>query len=281
MVKIITDSTASFPPGLVEEHDITVVPIYINFEDESYRDGIDIDNKTFIEKLKSAKSLPTTSAPSPKLFADAYKRLAAHGESLMCILVSGQMSGTYDAAVLAAKSLPHLDIRVIDSKLCSGPLGTLVTKAAEWSDEGLSIDNIKERVNQMIEWGRIFFMVDDLKFLARSGRVSAPKALFGSLLQLKPILTFKEGSIVEFVRTRTQHKATEQMIEVVKDLYTPDSNNFLSVMHANALDSAHQFAEELKKRFDLKETPPIFNLSTGIVLHAGPGIFGPGLFVKE
>ena len=281
MVKIITDSTASFPPGMIEKHDITVVPIYINFGDDSYRDGIDIDNKTFIQKLKSNKSLPTTSAPSPQFFADAFKRLAAHGESLMCILVSGQMSGTYNAAVLAAERLPHLDIRIIDSKLCSGPLGTMVTKAAEWSDEGLNVDKIKERVSQMIERGRIFFMVDDLKFLARSGRVSAPKALFGSLLQLKPILTFKEGSIVEYVRTRTQPKATERMIEVVRELYTPDGNSFLSVMHANALESAHQFADELKQRFDLKETPPIFNLSTGIVLHAGPGIFGPGFFVHD
>jgi len=281
MVKIITDSTASFPPGMIEKHNITVVPIYINFEDDSYRDGIDIDNETFIIKLKSAKPLPTTSAPSPKFFAEAFRRLAAHGESLLCILVSGQMSATYNAAVLAAESLPHLDIRVIDSKLCSGPLGTLVTKAAEWSDEGLNVDNIKERVNKMIERGRIYFMVDDLKFLARSGRVSAPKALFGSLLQLKPILTFKEGSIVEYVRTRTQHRATERMIEVVRDLYPSDGSGFISVMHANALESAHQFAEELKQRFDLKETPPIFNLSTGIVLHAGPGIFGPGFFVSE
>jgi len=281
MVKIITDSTASFPPGMIEKHDITVVPIYINFKDDSYQDGIDIDNETFIKKLKSAKPLPTTSAPSPKLFAESFRRLAAHGESLLCILVSGQMSATYNAAVLAAESLPHLDIRVIDSKLCSGPLGTLVTKAAEWSDEGLNVDKIKERVNRMIERGRIYFMVDDLKFLARSGRVSAPKALFGSLLQLKPILTFKEGSIVEYVRTRTQHRATERMIEVVRDLYPSDGSGFISVMHANALESAHQFAEELKQRFDLKETPPIFNLSTGIVLHAGPGIFGPGFFVSE
>ena len=281
MVKIITDSTASFLPGTVEKHDITVVPIYINFEDDSYRDGIDIDNETFIKKLKSVKSLPTTSAPSPKLVAEAFKRLAAHGESLLCILVSGQMSATYNVAVLAAESLPHLDIRVIDSKLCSGPLGTLVTKAAEWSDEGLNVDKIKERVSQMIERGRIYFMVDDLKFLARSGRVSAPKALFGSLLQLKPILTFKEGSIVEHVRTRTQRKATELMIEVVRDLYPSDGNGFLSVMHANALESARQFAGELKQQFNLKGTPPIFNLSTGIVLHAGPGIFGPGFFVNE
>jgi DegV family protein with EDD domain len=281
MVKIITDSTANFPPGTIEKHDITVVPIYINFEEDSFRDGIDIDNETFIKKLKSSKSPPTTSAPSPKLFADVFNRLAAHGESLMCILVSGQMSGTYNAAVLAAKGLPHLDIRVIDSKLCSGPLGTLVTKAAEWSDEGLNVDNIKERVSQMIERGRIYFMVDDLNFLAKSGRVSAPKALFGSLLQLKPILTFKEGSIVEYVRTRTQHKATERMIEVVRELYPADGSGFISVMHANALESAQKFAGELKQRFDLKETPPIFNLSTGIVLHAGPGIFGPGFFVND
>jgi DegV family protein with EDD domain len=281
MVKIITDSTASFPPGIIEKHDITVVPIYINFEDNSFRDGIDIDNEMFIEKMKSAKSPPTTSAPTPKLFAETFKRLASHGDSLMCILVSSQMSGTYNAAVMAAQKLPHLDIRVIDSKLCSGPLGTLVSKAAEWSDEGLNVDNIKNRVSQMIERGRIYFMVDDLKFLARSGRVSAPKALFGSLLQLKPILTFKEGSIVEHVRTRTQHKATERMIEVVKELYPSDGSGFISVMHANALESAHQFAEELKHRFDLKETPPIFNLSTGIVLHAGPGIFGPGFFMGE
>jgi DegV family protein with EDD domain len=281
MVKIITDSTANFPTGVIEKHDITVVPLYINFEKESYRDGIDIDNETFLNKLKSVDSPPTTSAPSPKLFADVFKRLAAHGESLLCVLVSGQMSGTFNAAVLAAESLPHLDIRVIDSKMCSGPLGTLVTKAAEWSDEGLNVDKIKERVNQMIERGRIYFMVDDLKFLAKSGRVSAPKALFGSLVQLKPILTFKEGSIVEYVRTRTQQKATERMIQVVKELYPSDGSGLLSVMHANALETAHQFAEDLKRRFDLKETPPVFNLSTVIVLHAGPGIFGPGFFVSE
>jgi DegV family protein with EDD domain len=281
MVKIITDSTASFLPGIVQEHDITIVPIYINFGDDSYRDGIDIDNDTFINKLKSAVSTPTTSAPSPKLFAELFKRLAAHGESLLCILVSGQMSGTYNAAVLAAKSLPEVDIRVIDSKLCSGPLGTMVTKAAEWADEGLNIDQIKERVLSMIERGRIYFMVDDLRFLAKSGRVSAPKALFGSLLQLKPILTFREGSIVEHLRTRTQKNATARMIEVIHELYPSDGSGFISVMHANALESAQQFAEELKNRFGLLEMPPIFNLSTGIVLHAGPGIFGAGFFKHE
>lgn len=281
MVKIITDSTASFLPGVVEKHDITIVPIYINFGDESYRDGIDIDNDSFITKIKSAISPPTTSAPSPKLFAELFKRLAAHGESLLCVLVSGQMSGTYNSAVLAAESLPDVDIRVIDSRLCSGPLGTMVTKAAEWADEGLNIDNIRGRLVNMIERGRIYFMVDDLKFLAKSGRVSAPKALFGSLLQLKPILTFKEGSIVEYLRTRTQKNATERMIEVIHELYPSDGSGFISVMHANALESAQQFAEELKNRFELIEMPPIFNLSTGIVLHAGPGIFGAGFFVRE
>jgi len=279
MVKIVTDSTASLPPGISDQLDITIVPIYINFEDDSYRDGIDIDNETFIKRLKASETIPTTSAPPPKLFAESFERLSANGEAIICIHVSGQLSATFNSAVLAAQDFPTIDIRVFDSKITSGPLGTMVTLAAEGAKSGRDVDSISTELEMLIQRGRIHFMVDDLKFIAKSGRVNAAQALVGSLLQLKPILTFEEGLVVEFQRTRTYQRAIERLMNIVEENYPDDGSGYLSIMHADALSGAQQVAMDLKRRLHLTEVP-IFDIPAGIVVHGGPGIIGVGFFER-
>ena len=280
MVKIITDSTVCLPPEVAERYQISIVPEFINFGEESLRDGIDIDIPTLMERLRTSGEIPKTAAPPPELFAEEFERLVPHGETILCLLVSGRLSSTVDDAIIAAQKFPEADIRIVDTKLACSPLGTMVTLAAEWDQAGVHIDTIEARLTSMIERARRYFMVDDLEYVARSGRINAAKGLIGSLLQLKPLLHFKDGHIEEFLRTRTLRRAIERLIGLVAEQCPRDVSGYLSVLHAGVLKKAQTLAAELENRLGFKHVP-IFDVASVVVIHGGPGALGVGFFVAE
>jgi DegV family protein with EDD domain len=277
MVNVITDSTVCLPAGVAERYRITVIPQNIHFNGAAFRDGVDIDVPGFLARLRHCDEIPKTAAPPPKSFVDQFKRLLPGGEPILCIMVSSRLSATVDAARVAAAQFPCADIRVIDTRLAAGPLGTLVTLAAQWGEAGVPAEEIAARVTAMSPRGRLYFLVDDLAYVARSGRVTTAAAWIGSLLQLKPLLRFSDGAIEAHARTRTRRRALEALRQLVVDESPRDASGYVSVMHADAPADAQNMASYLEKRMGLADIP-IFDVPSGIVVHAGPGIVGVGFF---
>lgn len=278
MVQIITDSTACLPAEVARRYSIPVIPQVINFNSDSYYEGIDIDNATFMDKLKTCRELPKTAAPPPELFCKEFERLAPLGEPILCIHPSTEVSGTVRSAVVAARDFPTADIRIIDTRLISTPLSTLVQLAAQWAQAGASADEIEARLQSMIGRGRLYFLVATLEYLARGGRIGGASALLGSMLQIKPILTFRDGRVDQYERERTYKRALARLKEIVCEQIPHDGSGYLSVMHAGVPEEGRALAADLGQMIGQTEVP-IADVPPAIVTHGGPGILGVGFFV--
>lgn len=279
MVQIITDTTACLPKEVVDRYHILVIPQVINFGNESYYEGIQMDNATFMERLKSARELPKTAAPPPELFSKEFDRLAPLGEPILCIHPSTEVSGTVRSALVAARDFPDMDIHVIDTRTVSSPVGTLVEKAAQWAEAGEEADTIMARLEAMIARCRVYFLVATLEFLARGGRIGGASALVGSVLQIKPILTLRDGKVDVYERERTHRRAVARLKEIVCQQAPPNGKGYLSVMHAGVPEEGKALAQELSQLINQPEIW-ITDVPPAIVTHGGPGILGVGFFVE-
>jgi DegV family protein with EDD domain len=277
MVKIITDTTSCLYPETAHKYGIPVIPQVINFEDQSFLEGVDIDIPTFMARLKTSPELPKTAAPPPELFIKEFERLAPFGEEILCIHPSIEVSGTVRSAQVAAAEFPDLDIRIIDTRLIASPIATLVSLAAEWAEAGQTIDAIEMKVNELARRGRIYFMVATLEYLAKGGRIGSASALLGSLLQIKPILTFRDGKVHPCEKERTHRQALNRLKEIVVSQISRKGNGYLTVMHAGVPEQGLQLAEDLKQRLELAHVP-IYDMPPAIVTHGGPGILGVAFF---
>ena len=280
MVKIITDTTAGLPPETAQRYNIPVIPQVIIFGTDSYLEGVEMDNATFMQRLKSSRELPKTAAPSPEMFAEQFQRLVPEGEPILCIHPSAEVSGTVRSAVVAARDFPEADIRVIDSRVIASPLATMVTLAAEWAEAGHDADTIEARLRELIPRSRIYFLVATLEYLARGGRIGGAAALLGSVLQVKPILTFRDGQVDQFERARTHKRAVARLKELVLDQIPRDGSGHLSVMHAGVPDQGQALADDLAAELGLSHVP-ILEVPPAITTHAGPGVLGVGFFVGQ
>lgn len=279
MVKIITDTTAGLPEETARRYDIPVIPQIIIFGTDSHLEGVEIDNATFMRRLKSSRELPKTAAPPPELFVKEFERLVPLGEPILCIHPSAEVSGTVRSATVAARDFPEADIRVIDTRIVASPLATMVSLAAEWAEEGHDADTIEARIrDDLIPRCRIYFMVATLEYLARGGRIGGAAALLGSVLQVKPILTFQNGQVNQFERERTHRRALARLKQLVLEQIARDGTGYLSVMHAGAPDQGQALADDLAVQLDLSPVP-ILDVPPAITTHAGPGILGVGFFV--
>jgi DegV family protein with EDD domain len=280
MVKIITDTTSCLPLEISNRYQIPVIPQIINFGEDSYYEGRDIDNITFMARLKTSSQLPKTAAPPPELFIEEFKLLVPLDETILCIHPSSEVSGTVRSAIVAARDFPEADIHVIDTRVIASPLGTIVQLAAEWADEGCDVEIITERVDSLIQRCRVYFLVATLEYLARGGRIGGASALLGSVLQIKPILCLKEGKVDQFERERTHKRALARLKEIVLEQAPHDGNAHLSIMHAGVPEAANALAAELggvikQPYVRIADMPP------AIITHGGPGVLGVGFFVQE
>lgn len=279
MVKIITDTTAGLPLEIAKRYDIPIIPQVINFGEESYLEGVEIDQAEFLRRLKSSPTLPKTAAPPPELFRTEFRRLVPLGEPILCIHPSSVVSGTVRSAMVAAMDFPEADIRIIDTRLIASPLATLVELAARWAEDGLGVDEIEARLKAMIPRCRIYFLVDTLEYLAKGGRIGGASALLGSVLKIKPILTICDGRVEPFEKERTHKRAMNRLKELALEGCPPGGEGYLSVMHAGAPEEARELADELGEKLRQPEVP-ILNVPPAIITHGGPGILAVAYFVK-
>ncbi len=280
MTHIITDTTSTLTPSEAEQFGIPLIPQIVNFGEESFYEGRDLDIETFLKRLKNSRTLPKTAAPPPELFAEQFQRLAPTGEPIICIHPSAEVSGTVRSATVAAMDFPSADIRIIDTRLIASPMATLVLLAARWARQGISADVIVNNIKQMIPRCRIYFLVDTLEYLARGGRIGGASALLGSVLQIKPILMLRDGKVDQFEKERTLRRALMRLKEVVIEQIAPGEQGYLSIMHAGVLEQGQALAEELKASLGLAQVP-IREVPPAIITHGGPGILGVGFFTPE
>jgi DegV family protein with EDD domain len=271
-IKIVTDSSADIPKALLDELGITVVPLKVHFGEETYVEGVDITAETFYPKLVSSDRLPTTSQPSPADFLEAYKKLATEpGDEIISLHISSALSGTYQSAVLAKQLLEEqIPVHIVDTRYASFGHGVMVVTAARMAREGKSAEEILEAVAKKREGSQIYFIVDTLQYLYKGGRIGKASALFGSLLNIKPILTVDEaGEVAPVDKVRGQKNALSRMIELLeKDM--AGRNMELYVGHAAAPEMAQQLKDLIVSRLNVE--PKMF-IDVGPIIgtHAGPG----------
>jgi DegV family protein with EDD domain len=277
MTRIITDTTSCLTRSFAEQHKIPVIPQIINFGNESYLEGVDIDTHAFMERLVISPELPKTAAPPVEEFIKVFEQLVPLGEPILCIHPSSDVSGTVRSALTAKEEFPDADIRVIDTRLVASPLGIVVEQAVRWLQEGYSADDIQKRVQELSLRGRVYFLVSTLEYLQRGGRIGTAQAIIGSLLQVKPILVFQNGRVEPYEKARTQHRAFLRLKEIVLEQIPRDRDAFLTILHGGAPETAAQLAEDFRSELNL-ERVKIYDMPPAIITHAGPGVLGAGFF---
>lgn len=277
MVRIITDTLAGLPASIARRYDIPVIPQVIIFGNESFLEGVEMDNAAFMARLVESPKLPKTAAPPPELFAEEFRRLVPTGEPIVCIHPSAEVSGTVRSVTVAKADFPGADIRIIDTRIVGSPMATMVTLAAQWAEAGESADTIESRLLDMVPRCRAYFIVATLEYLARGGRIGGAAALLGGVLQLKPILTVVDGKVDKYLQARTRARALMRLKQAVLEQYPKHGNGYLSVMHAGAPDQAQALADELGAALGVSEVP-ILDVPPAIVTHGGPGILAAAFF---
>lgn len=273
-VKVVTDSTADLPAEVARELDITVVPLYVHFGSQVFRDGVDLSAEEFYRKLLQGPTLPTTSAPSPGTFQEIYEKLSSTTEEIISLHVSSKLSATHQSALLA-KEQGKLKgrVEVMDSQTVSMGLGLLAILAAKAAKGGAKLDEILALVRQAIPHTHFFGLLDTLEYLQKGGRIGKAQAFLGTLLSVKPILSVREGEVHPVERVRTRSKALERLFELTRDLCPAEE---MAVFHSTAPQEADALSERLKTLYGGKEP---YRSRFGPVLgtYVGPGALGMAL----
>lgn len=269
-VRIVTDSTSDIPLELRERYGIVTVPLTVQFGTESYVDNVDLTPEEFYAK-QEAGPFPTTAQPPVGAFEEAYRRLQAEGASGVCAAIfSSKLSGTYNAAALAAKNLEgEFPVEVIDTLSASMGVGYLALEAAKCAETGTSLDAVSARVRELMPRIEVLFLVETLKWLERGGRINKAKSLLGSVLSIKPLLRLHEGQLEPFQQPRTRSKAIEAMIEWIKGFPDPAGVTVLYDGAAAMRAEAEGIAERLSPAVP-RERITIAHYGTIYAVHLGP-----------
>lgn len=267
-VKIVTDSSADLPPQLAQQLGITVVPLYVRFGSEVYRERVDISDDEFYQRLLHGPTHPVTIQPSPQDFVNAYQELSPEADGIVSIHISSKLSGTCNSALqgkeMTDKKCP---IEVVDSQLVSVGLGLISMAAATVAKTGADLQRVVEEVKQTVPNSHLLCLIDTLKYLLLGGRIGKAKALVGSLLSVKPLLTLKEGETVPVGQARSRSKGIERLFDFVKN--ATDIQD-LAVAYSTTLDEAQAMAERMGSIFT-KEPIKVVRLGTTLGVHLGPG----------
>ncbi|TJX14550.1 DegV family protein [Tissierella creatinini] len=236
MIHLVTDSTSDLPKEIIEKYHIIVVPLTISIDKKDYLEGIDISPEEFYIKMRTAKELPKTSMPSPGVFGETFKKLAIDG-SVLCLTISSGLSGTYQSASLAVKDLEG-DIRVIDTLAGSLGHGLQLIEAGELIEEGKTIDEIVDHLEEMKKNSRIFILLDTLENIVKGGRLSKFKGSLAKVLDIKVILHAVEGKVEILEKVHGRKKFLNRTLEIIGDEKKDFSNTAFGITHVNNIEDA-------------------------------------------
>lgn len=277
-VNIVTDSVSDIPPEISQELGITVVPLYVHFGEQTYKDGIDLTTEEFYHKLETSPVLPRTSAPGPGVFAPIFDRLAKETNEILVITLSQKFSAVYQAALQGIELMKEkCQVTVVDSKTAIMGQGLLVTEAAKEALSGANLQKIVDNLYRRIGLVHIRATMDTLKYLAMGGRIGKAQAFLGSVLRVNPILGIKNGEAFPFSRERSRAKAIEALYKFSTSFASVKA---LAVEHALNSDEAKALAERIASVFS---KVPLYKsmVSPVIGTHTGPGILSVSVLEAE
>lgn len=272
-VAVVTDSTSDIEPQRARELGIDVVPLFVLFGEKSYRDYVDLSRRDFYAKLASEGALPTTSQPTAQMFAEAFRPHVDAGDHVVCIVISAKLSGTINAARVAAAQFPGASITIVDSQSVAGGLGMQAMHANALAKAGARLESVLEAVEREKSTQRLYACIPDLSHVVRTGRIGKARAVIGTLMKIVPVISLKDGEVVAQAQVRTMKRAQEAMIDLsLEHISNSEQARFL-VMHTNAPELAEDIMQRLRTRtggksFDILEAGPV------IATHGGPGAVG-------
>jgi len=277
-VKIVTDSSSYPEPETVAKYDIHVVPLRIAFGNEVFAEGVDISNEEFYSKLGKAHKLPTTSQPSVDDFIKVYRELAEKGHPILSVHIPNEMSGTCASALAAKRTLSQAQIEIVDSLTVA--TGMLVPPVGESAERGETLSQIVTSIEKLNKCIRVVGVFDTLEYLWKGGRIGAARALIGTLLRIKPVLTHEGGEVKVLSKTRTMNRAVEYILGFVTKEVKDNVSLHGWVAHTHVPEMARVLEERLREAFhwvDLR----LFELGPVLGAHMGPGFVGVSFYCDE
>lgn len=274
MVKIMTDMSADIKKEVVEKHNISVLPFYINFGDESILADIDYTPRMFYERFKEFEEMPGTSQATPGILEDMYRSLG-NEEPIIHITIPENSSGIANTAKMVSQSLEDegFDITIISSSMFSYGTGANVVAAAKMAENGASKEEIIAFLKERFEKDKVYFIVDDLSYLKKGGRIKATTMVVSSVLDIKPILWSNDGMVEAFAKVKGMKRAIAKIVDHVEESIDDAENAEVFIMHADAPEKAEILKNMIAERLSPKE---IFVSEVGPIIscHAGLGVFG-------
>ena len=278
MIRILTDSTADITPDLARQWQVEVVPLQVNFGEETFQDGIDLTSEEFYQRLESCDKLPTTSQPSPEAFASRFSQAAEAGDEVVAVLLSSHLSGTLQAATIAAEDYPG--IHIVDSGSVTLGLQLLVKLAVQLRDSGLSADEIVARLEEVRGRLRIFAVADDLKYLRKGGRLSGASAFAGTLLGIKPVIQVADGKVGLAGKARGMPGAYVALFKLLDSCGGIDITRDFMVGYTGSHKACEPILRYLVHNLGLPRCET-GHIGTVVGTHAGPGAAGIAFFCSE
>ncbi|SHH28707.1 DegV family protein [Tepidibacter thalassicus] len=253
MVKIVTDSVSDLPKEYIEKYNINVIPLKIIFGEEMYKDRVDITPEKVLERIEKNNEFPKTSQITPFEFVEVFDDLTKDGDEVLAILMSSKMSGTYNSALIAKNELSDRNIEVVDSKAITLGYGLIVIEAAKMAKEGKSLDEIKKRAEEMVDKMEYLMVVDSLEYAYKGGRISKTQYVLSNFLNIKPIVTLKDGEMVVKNKVRGRKKVLRWIIEYLESNNINLDDKVIGINHVNDIEYLEKLKSMLVEKFNPKE----------------------------
>jgi DegV family protein with EDD domain len=280
-VAVVTDSTAYIPDEALGGMDIPVIPLWLIWGDDRYRDGVDIDPGAFYRRLRRRDTIPSTSQPSVGEFVEFYRRVAEEKgtDTIVGAYISSKISGTVASADAAAAQIPELNITVIDSLSTSMGLGFLALAGARAANAGGSVGEIIAETDSVRERLTVLFAVDTLEYLHKGGRIGGAKRFLGTMLNIKPLLHLDDGCVEPLCQVRTKRRVIAEMLNTAEECLNGKPMAEVAVIDVDNRAERELVAQEVAKRFDVS-TVYQTSVSPVIGTHAGPGTVGISFYCR-
>ena len=273
-IGIVVDSTAQIPTELVNQYDIHVIPQTLVWGTETFYDSVDITPTEFYERLRDDPVFPTTSQVTVREFQELLTSVGSESEEgVLVIILSGELSGTLNSATQARGLLPEMQIEIVDTRTTAMATGYVALAAARAAEEGKSLLECAEVAREAMDRVGVFMTMDTLEYLHRGGRIGGARKLLGNALNVKPILTVKDGVVAEAGKVRTRKKAMRHVLDAVSAAVTGKENIRLAALHAVAPEDAAELLQDASQRLKPVETH-LSELSPVVGAHVGPGTIG-------
>ena len=278
-VAVVTDSTACIPVEALNGLDIPIIPLWLIWEDDRYRDGVDISPAAFYQRLQERDTIPSTSQPSVGEFVSFYRRVAEEQETdtIVGVFISSKISGTVDSAQAAVAQVPELNVSVIDSLSTSMGLGFVALNAAREAKAGGSIDDVVAAAHAVRQRLTVLFTVDTLEYLHKGGRIGGAKRFLGTVLNIKPLLHLNEGCVEPMCQIRTKQRALTEMLDRAEERLNGKAMAEAAIIDVDNAEESETVAQRVKERFHV-DTVYRTPVSPVIGTHAGPGTVGIGFY---